>query len=303
MSGRWRKLGLLYAPPDHGQHPALLTHAANPLAVHLDGDVFRIFFSGRDAQQRSSVAAVDIDILRRAIVCHHPRPFLEPGPAGSLHADGVSPGNCYRVGNERYMLFMGWQNPPGEHWHGEIGRVRLTATLGLADVEPLLGLDPTDPISLSYPWVLQTDEPVYEMWYGSTHSWDAGNGEMLHLIHHARSTDGRHWQREGVALPFVPGRMQACSRPAVLPARTQGLDMWFSCRGGQGDRYRIAHAKSIDRRSWQPGAAGLDVSASGWDSEMVGYPFVFDHRGQRYMLYNGNGYGRSGFGLAVLDAQ
>jgi len=34
---------------------------------------------------------------------------------------------------------------------------------------------------------------------------------------------------------------------------------------------------------------------------MVEYPFVFDHKGGRYMLYNGNGYGRTGFGIAVLD--
>jgi hypothetical protein len=35
---------------------------------------------------------------------------------------------------------------------------------------------------------------------------------------------------------------------------------------------------------------------------MIEYPAVFDAGGRRYMLYNGNGYGRSGMGLAVLDA-
>ena len=45
---------------------------------------------------------------------------------------------------------------------------------------------------------------------------------------------------------------------------------------------------------------GIDVSADGWDSEMIEYPFVFDYKGQRYMLYDGNGYGKTGFGLAVL---
>jgi hypothetical protein len=46
---------------------------------------------------------------------------------------------------------------------------------------------------------------------------------------------------------------------------------------------------------------GIGVSADGWDSEMIEYPFVFDHAGSRYMLYNGNGYGKTGIGLAVLD--
>jgi hypothetical protein len=34
---------------------------------------------------------------------------------------------------------------------------------------------------------------------------------------------------------------------------------------------------------------------------MVCYPCVFDAAGGRYMLYNGDGHGRTGFGLAVLE--
>jgi hypothetical protein len=33
---------------------------------------------------------------------------------------------------------------------------------------------------------------------------------------------------------------------------------------------------------------------------MIEYPFVFDHQGRRYLLYNGNDYGKTGVGLAVL---
>ena len=47
--------------------------------------------------------------------------------------------------------------------------------------------------------------------------------------------------------------------------------------------------------------AGIDVSDSGWDAEMIEYPHVFDHKGRRYMLYNGNHFGESGMGLAVCE--
>ena len=43
------------------------------------------------------------------------------------------------------------------------------------------------------------------------------------------------------------------------------------------------------------------MSAEGWDSEMICYPYVFEHRGRFFMLYNGNGYGKTGFGVAVLE--
>ena len=78
--------------------------------------------------------------------------------------------------------------------------------------------------------------------------------------------------------------------------------MWFSFRSGSGEKYRIGKAYSNDGRKWKLSLSdsGIDVSDDGWDSEMIEYPFVFDHKDHRYMLYNGNGYGKTGFGLAVL---
>lgn len=70
----------------------------------------------------------------------------------------------------------------------------------------------------------------------------------------------------------------------------------------RGDFYRIGYAESIDGLSWirKENMAGIAVSKTGWDSEMIAYPFIFDHNEQRYMLYNGNNYGKTGFGIAVL---
>ncbi len=76
--------------------------------------------------------------------------------------------------------------------------------------------------------------------------------------------------------------------------------MWYSFRGL---RYRIGYAESLDGLQWErlDHLAGIDISESGWDSQSVEYPYVFEHRGQKFMLYNGNGYGATGFGIAVLD--
>jgi hypothetical protein len=302
MSDQWQKLGLLYCPNESDRHPKLLTHAANPLPLQIEGDLYRIFYSARDASNRSSVAAVDIDIVRREIVEDHLQPFFEHGPAGSFYAEGVSIGCCYE-GDRRYMLFMGWQNPDENHWRGDIGRlvVRPDLTLELESDTPLLAAHNMDPISLSYPWVCQLASGHYRMWYGSTRNWDAGNGEMLHVINCASSENGHDWTREGLAVPYEIGNAQAFSKPSVA-IDNDAYSMWFSYRGGAGDSYRIGYARSEDGNQWQLAneEAGISVSPSGWDSEMIEYPYVFDHDDQRYMLYNGNGYGKSGFGLALL---
>ncbi len=298
---RWEKLGRLYCPQP--VHPKLATHAANPLAVALDGDLYRVFFSGRDDQNRSSVGFVDVNIVSRQVMYVHDRPAFEHGPADSFYSHGVSVGNCYEVGSSRYMLFMGWQRPPDSHWRGDIGRLVVSGDLSLSldGTDPLMTSDQHDPVSLSYPWVAR-ERGGYRMWYGSTRSWDAGNGEMLHVINEAASADGNRWSRNGLALPYVIGRAQAFSRPSVVAHPDGGYEMWFSYRGGGGDAYRIGYASCTDASGWRLrlDEAGIDVSGSGWDSEMIEYPFVFEHRGQRFMLYNGDGFGRSGLGLAVL---
>jgi hypothetical protein len=304
-SGHWRKLGRLWEVPAQGRHPKLLTHAANPLPVHLAGDVHRVFYSGRDARNRSSVGAVDIDIARGEVVQDHPQPFFEHGPEGSFFADGVSIGNCYTAGGMRYMLFMGWRSPANGHWYGEVGRLVLGPDLHLTldDEHPFMPLTREDPVSLSYPCVEPRTEGGYRMWYGSTVSWDAGNGEMLHTIKTATSPDGHSWTREGQAVPARLGVAQAFSRPTVASRPDGGLEMWFSYRSGTGEKYRIGYAETDDEMNWRLALdkAGIAVSPEGWDSDMIEYPFVWKHGGKQYMLYNGNGYGKTGFGLAVRD--
>ncbi len=299
---KWKKLGCLFQADRI--NPYILSHAANPLAVHLEGDLFRVFYSGRDCENRSSVAYADIDIITRKVVGYSTTCSFIHGDAESFYSHGVSIGNTYRVGSDVYMLFMGWQIRGNGHWRGDIGRLRLEGNekLVLDPEEPFMGSDTEDPVSLSYPWVMD-DEGIYKMWYGSTITWDAGNGEMLHVIKSATSKDGETWEKHGVAIPYELGVAQAFSRPTVI-RDVQGYHMWFSYRSGDGTKYRIGYAHSLDGESWERHReSGIDVGDTGWDSEMVCYPYVFDHKGERYMLYNGNGHGKTGFGLAVMERE
>jgi len=299
---KWRKLGKIYEPEI--LHPLLFSHAANPLPVHLGGDNYRVFFSGRDQENRSSVGYADVDISKKIVVEVSTEPVFAYGPPDSFFSHGVSIGNCYEADGIRYILFMGWQCPGGQHWRGDIGRLILKKdfSLSLDSSNPFLTTDAIDPVSLSYPWVFR-EHDLFHMWYGSTETWDAGNNEMLHIIKYAFSRNGHVWEKTGSSLPYSLGRAQAFSRPTLIGSRQEGYHMWFSYRSGSGQKYRIGYAKSSDLQHWHLclEETGIDVSPSGWDSEMIEYPFVFDHKGDRYMLYNGNGYGKTGFGLAVLE--
>jgi hypothetical protein len=301
----WRKLGRLFDPAEGVHHPKLQSHAANPLPVLLGGDVYRIFYNGRDAKNRSSIGAVDIDIAAHKIIHRHGMPVFTFGPKGSFYADGVSIGNLYTVNDKSYMLFLGWLVPLEGRWQNQIGRLVFDSDMNfeLSPTVPLLAIQDTDSSTLSYPYAMTDQAGGYVMWYGTTVTWNAGNGEMLHTINVARSENGHEWRRCGQAVPYQLSVAQVFSRPVVAKHREQGLEMWFSYRGEAGQAFRIGYARSIDGCNWalELENVGIDVSEQGWDEEMIAYPFVFDHKGDRFMLYCGNGYGRTGFGLAVFE--
>ena len=296
----WKKLGKIFT--FNLINKDLLTHASNPVAINIQDDVFRIFFSGRNKDNKSSVGFVDVDILKQNVKQITNNTIFKYGEVNSFYSHGVSIGNIYTVDEKKYMLFMGWQVQDSQHWRGDIGRLELEddKSLVLNPNKVFIGCDDNDKVSLSYPWVMH-DEQVYKMWYGSTENWSSDNGEMVHVIKYTTSQDGEVWEKHGLAIPFKIGDAQAFSRPTVFKD-DDGYHMWFSYRSGDGTKYRIGYAYSPDGLNWdRKKDSGIDVSPDGWDSEMICYPFVFYHKGKKYMLYNGNDYGKTGFGLAVLE--
>ena len=65
----------------------------------------------------------------------------------------------------------------------------------------------------------------------------------------------------------------------------------------------MGYAESQDGITWvrKDELVGIDISKNGWDSEMIEYPNVITYSGKQYMFYNGNDYGATGIGLAVLE--
>jgi hypothetical protein len=280
----------------------MISHAANPVAEYLGEDRFRLNFSCRDAESRSHIGFIELDlkppfpILRIA-----EQPLLGPGEIGAFDDSGVSLSCIRLVDGKKYLYYLGWNLGVTVPWRNSIGLAiydDATQVFVRHSQAPLLDRNDVDPFSVSYPFVLQ-DAGIYRMWYGSNLRWGRQQKDMAHLIKYAESGDAIHWKREGViALQFRDDGEYAMSRPYVL--KESGIyKMWYSYRGPS---YRIGYAESRDGVQWQrmDDVVGIDVSDSGWDSEMIEYPFVFDHAGRRYMFYNGNGYGRSGVGLAVL---
>src|SRR5262249_8307860 len=300
-SMKWRKLGRIYAPD--GSRPWGRSHAANPVPERVAGDRFRIYFSTRDGENRSSISWIECSLNEPAPnLSEADQPVLAPGELGMFDDSGCSIGCLLPVGEKRFLYYMGWHLTVRVPWQNALG-------LAVSDAPgqpfqrvsrfPIIPLDDVDPYTISYPWVLREGDN-FRMWYGSNTEWGPRREDMRHLIKYAESRDGISWERRGVvAIDFVGDGEYAICKPCVLHS-SNAYEMWFCSRG---DKYRIRYAQSPDGNVWtrHDSTVGINVSPSGWDSDMIEYPCVFDHNGHRYMLYAGNGYGREGFGLAVLE--
>ena len=297
----WIKKGQIFCPD--GNFSWMKSHAANPVAEPLGGDLFRIYFSCRDKFNRSNVGFIELDLLNpHRIFRISEVPVLEPGMLGMFDDSGASIGCLAFVDDRAFLYYTGWNLGVTVPWRNSIG-------LAVKDLghkvfkkysnAPILDRNDIDPYSLSYPWVIR-DGVIKKMWYGSNLQWGKKHSDMKHVIKYAESVDGISWVRQGIISVDLQHQGEwGISKPCVIKDK-KIYRMWYSCRG---ESYRIGYAESTDGKYWErkDNEVGIDVSASGWDSEMIEYAFVFDHNGDRYMLYNGNGYGKTGIGLAILD--
>jgi len=300
---RWVKKGLIFKP--EGQFDWVMTHAMLPVADRLSGDYYRIYFSGRDRLNRSSIGYVEVNMNEPQSVLHlSEKPVLGLGALGSFDDNGVTPTWIVNHRGRKYMYYLGW-NKGSTVRASEVTGLAISAdggkTFQRVSRAPILDRTDSEPYTILVGSCVLIEGNKWRMWYDSADQW-LHKDLPRYNIKYAESTDGMNWIRGGaVSVDFkYPGESRV-SRACVL-REDRIYKMWYCYAIGSGG-YRIGYAESVNGITFhrKDEEVGIDVSPSGWDSEMVCYPYVFEHNGKRNMLYCGNGYGKTGFGYAVLE--
>lgn len=302
----WKKKGQLFEPDGHQ-----FSHGSHPCAIHIRDDLYVIAFTRRDAQQRSNIFLTYATVSNGQVVLHDtPKLALQPGEPCCFDCDGAISVCFVKHEGRIYLYYVGWQNLPEGLWICDTGRAILDADKLILTREflgPVLGRDKTNPLFAAATAFHVTEDGLWQTWYNSGIKWEktAAGWKHYYGIHYAQSDDGIDWVcHPGMCLPFADEYEYAFGRPSVIRLEDTYF-MWYAHRATRSvSTYRIGFASSIDGRAWDRNdhLSGIDVSPTGWDSEMICYPCVFTHRGITYMLYNGNGYGKTGFGLAVMES-
>ena len=298
---KWKKKGLLFKA--EGQYEWVVTHAMLPVADKISDDHYRIYFSGRDKHNRSNIGYIEININEpHNILKISETPVLGLGQLGCFDDNGVSP--TYLVNHEgrKYLYYFGW-NKRSSVRASEVSGLAISTdganTFHRYSRAPILIRSNEEPFSILVISCILIENGIWRMWYDSADEWQ--NKELpKYNIKYAESSDGINWIRKGIiAVDYkYPGESRV-SRASIIKER--GIyRMWYCYAIGSGG-YRMGYAESGDGMQFErmDEKVGIRLSENGWDSEMVCYPFVFNHKGKKYMLYCGNGYGKAGFGYAV----
>jgi hypothetical protein len=310
---RWEKLGMVWTP--QGEVPWAQSHATLPVSQVVGPDCWWVYVGCRDANGKSRIARVVLDTspLPSGPPTLHkiePTPVLSLGEPGAFDDSGAMPSWLIQAGDYLRLYYIGW---------GVIGTVPYRLSIGVAISDdggatfkrysqgPLVGHNPDEPFFATSPCV-HKEKGMWRMWYVSCTGWQQlqGRWEPAYHVKYAESLDGFNWDLTGISCVKIDDGV-AVARPCVF-RKDNKYGMIYPYRSMVNYRthadaaYRLGYAESDDGIQWQrmDDRVGIERSAAGWDSEMMEYCWLQRHGDETYLLYNGNGFGRSGFGIARL---
>ncbi|MCB1733792.1 MAG: hypothetical protein H6981_04195 [Gammaproteobacteria bacterium] len=318
----WNKIGQIFDPSDHSVLGQQLEFAQSPQTLILE-DRVRVYFSTRsrsrsrygDGKFLSHIAFVDFSRDFSQILGVSQEQVIPLGDLGCFDEHGIFPINVLSRSGEIFAYTCGWNRRVSVSVDTAIGLAKSYdggRTFQKVGAGPVLGPSLNEPFLVGDGFV-RFFKNQFHMWYIFGTSWaelEAGCApDRTYKIGHATSTDGVNWKKED-GVQIVSDRLperESQALPSVVEVGYRYL-MAFCYRYSSDFRsnperaYRLGFAWSDDLMEWSRADDQFRFSGTTgcWDADMQCYPHVFELNGKTFLLYNGNEFGRHGFGLAEL---
>jgi hypothetical protein len=313
---KWNRLGKVFDPTTYYSNTDYVGYAQSPQALELS-DRIRIYFSIRKRDDSgkfiSHIAFVEFDKNFESIITVSKHEVIEMGKLGEFDEHGIFPICPFFHNGIIYAYTCGWSRRVSVSVETSTGLAFSTdkgLTFKKQGTGPVLGSSLHEPFLVGDSFV-RVYQGVFHMWYIFGTHWlkphNDSTPERVYKIAHATSLDGVNWNRNSnPIIQDVLGEFECQALPSVV--EWQGRYHMIFCyrnafkfRTSKEDAYRLGYAYSDDMIHWtrDDGNLGLQFGDD-WDSDMMCYPHWFRCDDKLYLLYNGNDFGRYGFGLAVL---
>ncbi len=300
---KWEKKGLIYCPDGSmgwAQHSAL-----TPTPVLMDQDTIRVYAGMRDDRGVSRIGYVDVAADNPSVIkAVSAEPVLDVGMAGTFDDNGVILGDIIVRDNLMYMYYVGFQL---------VEKVKFLAFTGLAvsrDKGASFQRESRAPIldrsneELYFRAIhsAMIEDGVWKAWcgVGSEWVWIDGVPYPKYNVRYYESSDGVHFPETGKVCIENTENEYRIGRPRVI--KLNGFYRMFYTKGTLKKEYLPGFADSTDGVNWvrKDEEMGIAPSGDGWDSTQLCYPAILQYNDRVYMFYNGNDYGKTGFGYAEL---
>jgi hypothetical protein len=314
---KWTKLGQIFDFKNSPFSNKYISHAQSPQAIVFD-DYVRVYFTTRKEDGDFFVSVpqyVDFNKDFSKIINYSKDEIIPLGNLGCFDEHGIFPFSPIKINDEIKAYTSGWTRRVSVSVDSGIG---LAISLDSGNTFNKLGDGPILTSSLKEPFLVidafvRFFNNQYYMFYIYGERWiydnSSNKAERVYKITYATSIDGINWVKSGVKIiEDVLNQNECQALPAVIKIGDRYIMYFcyrdaFNFRTDKQKSYKLGFAYSHDLKSWirDDKNAGIEVSKDGFDSEMMCYPNLFEMDNDYYLLYNGNKFGKDGFGIAKLN--
>ena len=296
----WKKLGRICKPRNNSFWTK--TYCMLPTPIRIKSDLFRVFYSSRNKENKSFITYTDIELKNNIkIIDHAKKPCLAPGELGCFDDNGVTPSSVIKIKKKIYLYYVGWK-PRSTTRYSLMGGIAISNDNGKSfkrySRSSMFMSTNKEPFQImTAPFVLK-EKKKWRVWYVSCEKWK-NSDYPIYNIKYATSKNGLKWTQTGKVSIKLKKKERAVARPTVIK-KNKMFHMWYSKENKVGT-YTLGYATSKNGINWKrkDNLVGIFKSKIGWDSEMITYPNVIYHNKKYFMFYNGNNYGKYGFGIAI----
>lgn len=315
LGNKWIKFGCLFDISKDWGADYGYTYSHKPTPILLDDNTIRVYYGFRGELNRTRTSFVDFDAKDLSIKYVHKEIVLDLGKIGTFDDAGAQVCSVVRVNDKTvYMYYIGWNTSTTVAYRNSLGLAISHdngVTFERAYEGPILERYLDEPYHIGASDI-RNEDGTWKMWYNSGNGYKVIDGKPEYTVHikYATSEDGIIWHRKNIVCIERNTETEVVVRPSVIFLDGK-YRMFYSrrdvkdFRSNRDNSYKMGYAESLEGINWErlDNVPSIKVSdnLNDWDSQMIAYPYILNVHGRLIAFYNGNTFGKTGFGAAILE--
>ncbi len=284
------------------------SHIMAPSAIKINESIIRIYAGCWDIHGISRIGYIDVLYDRPdEIIGKSTKPILDIGLDGTFDENGVFPGHATIIDNKAYLYYTGFQLGHKIRHYNFGGLAVSDDFVNFKRVSQSPVLDRSDEgLYVRAGQSIILEKNLYKTVYSAGSGWAlAGDKQRpIYDIYYQESSDPTTFSSKGsLIVKHNPEIEHGLGRPQII--KYENIYLTFYTRRVLNMKYSFGCAVSKDCRKWDKLDNQIIVphgAENEFDSEMVYFPSALHFKDNLfYLFYSGNGFGKEGLGILLIE--